>query len=63
LPAVDLLIRTGCESDPHVSAGFMMWDTAYSQFHFTKTFFPDFSPKEFEKIVKDYSNRERRLGT
>ncbi|MBM3257915.1 MAG: di-trans,poly-cis-decaprenylcistransferase [Candidatus Nealsonbacteria bacterium] len=62
LPPVDLLIRTGCDDDPHSSAGFMMWDTAYSQFHFTKTFFPDFNPKEFEMIIDDYSKRERRLG-
>ena len=31
LPPVDLVIRTGCEDDPHLSAGFMMWDTSYSQ--------------------------------
>lgn len=62
LPQVDLVIRTGCQDDPHISSGFMMWDTAYAQLCFTKTLFPDFSPKEFEKIVKDFSKRERRLG-
>ena len=62
LPPVDLIIRTGCESDPHMSTGFMMWDAAYSQFHFTETLFPDFGPKEFEKIIEDYSKKERRLG-
>jgi len=62
LPPVDLVIRTGCEKDPHMSAGFMMWDTAYSQFYFTETLFPAFSPEEFEQIIKDYSKRERRLG-
>lgn len=62
LPPVDLVIRTGCDGDPHLSAGFMMWDTAYSQLYFTKTFFPAFSPKEFEKVIKDFSNRERRIG-
>lgn len=62
LPPVDLVIRTGCQGDPHNSAGFMMWDTAYSQFHFTKTLFPDFRPKEFEKIIKEYSKREKRFG-
>ena len=62
LPPVDLVIRTGCEDDPHMSAGFMMWDTAYSQLYFTKTLFPAFKPKEFEKIIKDYSKRNRRLG-
>jgi len=62
LPEVDLVIRTGCEGDPHNSAGFMMWNTAYSQLFFTKTLLPDFKPKEFEEIIKDYSKRERRKG-
>jgi len=62
LPPVDLIIRTGCENDPHNSAGFMMWETAYSQWYFTKTLFPDFSPQEFIKALKSYSQRERRLG-
>ena len=62
LPPVDLLIRTGCEGDPHLSAGFMMWDTAYSQLYFTKILFPALGPKEYEKIIKDYSNRQRRAG-
>ena len=62
LPPVDLVIRTGCEGDPHNSAGFMMWDTAYSQLYFTETLFPAFTQKEFEKIIKDFLKRERRLG-
>jgi undecaprenyl diphosphate synthase len=62
LPPVDLIIRTGCEDDPHMSAGFMMWDTTYSQLYFTKTLFPSFSPKEFEKIIKNYQRRDRRMG-
>lgn len=62
LPAVDLVIRTACESDPHNSAGFMMWQTAYSQFYFTNTLFPDFSPGELEKAINDFLKRERRFG-
>lgn len=62
LPSVDLMIRTGCDNDPHLSAGFMMWDIAYAQLYFTQTYFPAFSPKEYEKIVKDYLKRERRRG-
>ena len=62
LPPVDLVIRTGCQGDPHNSAGFMMWDTTYSQLYFTETLFPVFTPKEFEKIIEDYSKRERRFG-
>lgn len=62
LPPVDLVIRTGCEGDPHNSAGFMMWHTAYSQYYFTKTLFPEFTPEEFEKVVSNFLKRERRLG-
>lgn len=62
LPLVDLVIRTGSSEDPHNSAGFMMWDTAYSQLHYSKLMFPALSPKEYEKIIKDYSKRERRMG-
>jgi len=62
LPPVDLVIRTGCEGDPHNSTGFMMWQTAYSQFYFTKTLFPDFAPEEFEKAINNFLERERRLG-
>jgi undecaprenyl diphosphate synthase len=62
LPLVDFVIRTGCKDDPHNSAGFMMWDTAYSQLYFTNDFFPDFKEKEFKEAIEDYSKRERRKG-
>ncbi len=62
LPPVDLVIRTGCKKDPHLSAGFMMWDTAYSQLYFTDTLFPEFTIEEFKEAVNNYLNRERRLG-
>jgi len=62
LPPVDLVIRTGCQDDPHNSAGFMMWHTAYSQYYFTKTLYPDFTSEEFEKAIKDFEKRKRRLG-
>ena len=50
------------DGDPHLSAGFMMWDAAYAQLEFTKTYFPAFASKEFEKIVLDYAARQRRKG-
>ncbi len=62
LPPVDLVVRTGCENDPHKTAGFMMWHTAQSQYYFTKTLYPDFTTEEFEIAVKDFLQRERRLG-
>lgn len=62
LPPVDLVIRTGCEGDPHNSAGFMMWHTTQSQYYFTKTLYPDFSPEEFQVAVQGFLKRERRFG-
>jgi undecaprenyl diphosphate synthase len=63
LPAVDFLIRTGVEGDPHNSAGFMMWDTSYSQLYFTETTWPDFKKDKLIEVLKDYEKRERRLGS
>lgn len=62
LPAVDLLIRTGSDKDPHNSKGFMMWHCAESQLHFAKEKFPDFRKKQFEKVINDFQKRERRHG-
>jgi len=59
-PPVDLVIRTG--GDPHLSAGFMMWDIADAQLYFSDENFPDFSEKKFEEALKDFSNRKRRFG-
>lgn len=60
LPSVDYLIRTGGE--PHLSAGFMMWDIANAQLFFSEKKYPDFGPDDFESAVVEYGNRERRLG-
>jgi tritrans,polycis-undecaprenyl-diphosphate synthase [geranylgeranyl-diphosphate specific] len=60
LPPVDLLIRTG--GDPHLSAGFMMWDIAESQLFFSEKYFPDFGSDDLEKAVREYQRRERRHG-
>lgn len=62
LPPVDLMIRTGVENDPHWSAGFMMWLCADSQLYFTKTLWPDFSVKEFQKAIKVFQKTQRRFG-
>jgi undecaprenyl diphosphate synthase len=60
-PAVDFLIRTGGE--PHLSAGFMMWDVADSQLYFSEKNFPDFNNEEFGKALDDYASRGKRLGS
>lgn len=60
LPAVDLVIRTGGE--PHWSAGFLMWQTANSQFYFTEDLWPDFKVPQLKTALEDFERRERRLG-
>jgi len=60
LPLVDLVIRTGGE--PHLSAGFMMWDIADAQFYFTEKLWPDFGQEDLKEAVKNYSQRPRRFG-
>ena len=62
LPPVDLIIRTGSSADPHMSAGFMMWETADSQLYFSEKFWPDFDNDELQKALDNYAERERRLG-
>lgn len=60
LPPVDFLIRTG--GDPHLSAGFMMWDMANAQLYFSEKYYPDFDEAAFQEALSDYTDRERRFG-
>lgn len=60
LPTVDLVIRTG--GDPHLSNGFMMWDTQDSELYFTNKMWPDFSSAELQKALQFFARAGRRLG-
>jgi undecaprenyl diphosphate synthase len=59
LPEVDLLIRT---ADELRLSNFLIWQTAYSEFYFTKVLWPDFDKKEVERALRAYSQRQRRFG-
>lgn len=61
LPPVDLVVRTGGE--PHLSAGFMMWDTADAELYFTQRLWPEFDQGELDKALQFYSQRQRRFGS
>lgn len=61
LPPVDYLIRTGGE--PHLSAGFMMWDIANAQLFFSEKLYPDFGPEAFQEAIQEYGARSRRFGS
>lgn len=61
IPAPDLIIRTGMDKEKRLS-GFLLWDSSYSEFYFTKVLWPDFTEEEFLKAIKNFQSRERRLG-
>lgn len=56
---VDLLIRTGGD---HRISNYLLWQSAYAEFFFCNTLWPDFTTKELEKIIKDFTKIERRFG-
>lgn len=59
LPPLDLVIRTSGEQR---ISDFMIYQSAYAEYYFTKTYFPDFSEKEFDEALLEYNKRERRYG-
>jgi len=59
LPDVDLLVRT---ADEVRLSNFLIWQTAYSEYYFTKVLWPDFGKKDIDQALLAYSQRERRFG-
>ena len=59
MPDPDIIIRTG---GVERLSGFLPWQSVYSELFFIKTLWPDFSKEEFQKILEEYSERERRMG-
>lgn len=59
MPDPDLLIRTGGERR---LSGFLPWQTVYTELYFSDVLWPDFGEKELQKVLNEYSSRERRFG-
>jgi undecaprenyl diphosphate synthase len=59
LPDPDLVIRTSGETR---TSNFLLWQTAYAEYEFTPTLWPDFTPDELAKILSRFGNRDRRFG-
>jgi undecaprenyl diphosphate synthase len=59
MPDPDLVIRTSGEL--RVS-NFLLWQSAYAEFAFIDTLWPDFGPEEFRAAIEDYASRRRRFG-
>ena len=59
IPDPDLLIRTSGE---YRLSNFLLWQMAYTEFHFTDVLWPDFREDQLMKAIEDYRRRERRFG-
>ena len=59
MPDPDIVIRTSGEMR---LSGFLPWQSIYSELFFTKTLWPDFTKEEFDAILAEFAERERRHG-
>ncbi|MGR3468709.1 MAG: polyprenyl diphosphate synthase [Shimia sp.] len=59
LPDPDLVIRTSGEAR---ISNFLLWQSAYAEYEFIDTLWPDFTAAEFKGIVGQYGGRDRRFG-
>ncbi|MCX6056514.1 MAG: polyprenyl diphosphate synthase [Chloroflexi bacterium] len=58
-PDPDLIIRTSGEMR---TSNFLIWQSAYSEWYVTPTFWPDFNKEEYKKAIEAYGQRKRRFG-
>ncbi len=59
VPDPDLVIRTSGELR---TSNFLLWQSAYSEWLFTETYWPDFNKESLKKAILDYGTRSRRFG-
>jgi short-chain Z-isoprenyl diphosphate synthase len=58
-PDPDLVIRTSGEQR---LSGFLLWQSAHSEFWFTEAYWPEFRKVDFLRALRDYAARHRRFG-
>ena len=59
LPDPDLVIRTSGEAR---ISNFLLWQSAYAEYEFTDTLWPDFTKEEFASLCTSFGERNRRFG-
>jgi undecaprenyl diphosphate synthase len=59
MPDPDLVIRTSGERR---ISNFLIWQSAYAEYVFTDTYWPDFGPEELRSAIEEYASRRRRFG-
>jgi undecaprenyl diphosphate synthase len=60
LPSPDILIRTG---DTRRLSNFLLWQLSYTEIFFEKKLWPDFTGKDFNKIINKFKNIKRNFGS
>jgi undecaprenyl diphosphate synthase len=60
IPEPDILIRTG---NTKRLSNFLLWQLSYSEIFFEKKLWPDFSAKDFNKVITKYKNTKRNYGS
>ena len=59
IPDPDIIIRSGGEQR---TSNFLLWQSAYAEYYFTDTLWPDFGPEEIDAAIAAFNKRERRFG-
>ena len=59
IPDPDLIVRTSGEQR---LSNFLLWQSAYAEFVFTDTLWPDFTKRDLEAAIEEFHRRERRFG-
>lgn len=59
IPDPDLLIRTSGEKR---ISNYLLWQSAYTEFVFTDTLWPDFRKEQFRAAIEEFASRDRRFG-
>jgi undecaprenyl diphosphate synthase len=59
IPNPDLIIRTGGEQR---LSNFLLWESAYSEYHFSEKLWPDWTEEDFYKALSDFNRRHRKFG-
>ena len=59
IPDPDILIRTG---NTKRLSNFLLWQVAYSEIFFEKKLWPDFSEKDYNRIIKKFKSIKRNFG-
>ena len=59
IPNPDILIRTG---NTHRLSNFLLWQLAYSEIFFEKKLWPDFTAKDYNRVLNSFKKIKRNFG-